>query len=129
MQSSAGSADFFRGVPRKQQRIYIFLCVFQTVLPQHPCAARQAHRGKTVILRNRDITRMQAIDQRKIHAVRSFGYDDGLCTRAPNLVRGVAQNDARNMMRVCQMNRLIYDRTAIRINKNYHASGSSRHTA
>ena len=115
MQSSAGSADFFCGVPRKQQRIYIFLRVFQTVLPQHPRAARQTHRGKTVILRNCDITRMQAIDQRKIHAVRPFGYDDGLRARAPDLVRSVAQNDARNMMRVCQMNRLVYDRTADRI--------------
>lgn len=57
----------------------MFSCVYSRPSCRSTRAPRAKHiAGKTVILRNRDITRMQAIDQRKIHAVRSFGYDDGL---------------------------------------------------
>ena len=114
----SGTEELFVFIPPQHKSVYVAGGVFQTVLVQHPGALGKAHTRQPVVLCHDHIPRFYPVHQRKVYAVSPFIEHQCLSTFPLDLVRGVAQDDDRNIKLSCNLQCQVDHRTAVCINQN-----------
>lgn len=104
----------------EKQRIDIEEGIFPAVLVHDPCTPGKAHGCKAIVLGDHQIPRVDTVCQGKIHGIRTLVKDQGFGTGALDLVGGIAQQEAVDMVAAANCHGDVCHRAGIRIDQYIH---------